>query len=109
MPGIAGRQLANLAPFKGAAGLAWENRWQRHGFAWRYEGERYADAANTHTLDAHAVLDWSSRVALTRTFTLTLNVWNLFDHAYRVYDLVEPDNSIRAAGRRFLVGAEARF
>jgi outer membrane receptor protein involved in Fe transport len=108
-PSVRGRPINNLAPVKAGAGIAWHTDRQRHGLAVRYEGERYADAANTRELDAHAVLDWTSRVAVAPHLTLTLNVWNLLDESYRVYDLTAPGSSIRAAGRRLLLGAEAKF
>lgn len=107
-PGIRGKQLANLAPFKAVAGLEFHTDRQSHRLTGRYEDARYADARNTRELDAHTVVDWTSRFSVTPRLQLTLSIWNLFDEAYRVYDLTEA-NGIRAAGRRFLIGAEAQF
>ena len=107
-PGIRGNQLANLAPFKTTAGLDFHTDRQSHRLTCRYEDARYADARNTSELDAHTVVDWTSRFAITSHIQLTLAILNLLDESYRVYDLTEA-NGIRAVGRRFLIGAEAQF
>ncbi len=107
-PNVVDKRLANLAPLKAAAGLGWHNDRQSHGFSGRYEGGRFEDAQNNTKLGAYTLFNWFSRYAITKNFSLTLNIDNLFDHSYHVYDLTEP-NGIQAVGRRFMVGGEARF
>lgn len=105
---LRGNTIANLAPFKVGAGLAWRNERQAHGVSFRFEDERYADAANTAKLDSHVTVDWNSRYAFTPQLALTLSVCNLFDNDYRVYDHIS-STGYPAAGRRLMVGVEGKF
>jgi len=107
-PALQGRTLANLAPVKAGLGLTWRNDRQSHGVAVRFEDERYADAANTATLDPHLTVDWHSRYAFTPRIAVTLTLSNLFDDDYRVYDHISA-TGYPAVGRRVMVGVEGRF
>jgi len=107
-PSVVDKRLANLAPVKTAVGIAWHSDRQSHGLSGCYESGRFEDAPNTTKLGGYMLFNWASRYAITQNFALTLNIDNLFDHSYRVYDLTEP-NGIQAVGRRFMIGGEARF
>jgi len=105
---VVGNRLANLTPVKTAAGISWHSDRQSHGLSGCYESGRFEDAQNTTKLGGYTLFNWTSRYAITQNFTLMLNIDNLFDHSYHVYDLTEP-NGIQAVGRRFMIGGEARF
>lgn len=107
-PELHGKTIANLAPVKAGAGVTWRNARQSHGIALRFEDERYADAANTATLDRHWSVDWYSRFALTDALAVTLAVHNVFNEDYRVYDHISA-MGYPAAGRRISVGLEGSF
>ncbi|NLL84609.1 MAG: TonB-dependent receptor [Lentisphaerae bacterium] len=105
---LKGRKTANLAPYKLGAGVMWRSERQSHGVAFRFEDERFADAANTAKLDSHTTVDWYSRYALREYLTLTFAVGNIFNNDYRVYDHISA-TGYPAAGRRVMVGVEGRF
>jgi len=107
-PSVVDKRLANLAPLKAATGLGWHTDRQSHGLSACYNGSRFEDAQNTSKLGAYTLFNWTSRYAITQNFSLTLNIDNLLDHSYRVYDMTEP-TGIRAVGRRYMVGGEAHF
>ncbi len=107
-PALRGKTLANLAPIKVGAGLAWRNGRQAHGMDVRFTDERFANADNTATLDPHLTVDWHSRYAFTPQVALTLTVSNLLDEDYRVYDHVS-SAGYPVVGRRVMVGVEGRF
>ncbi len=107
-PALHGKTIANLAPVKAGAGLVWRHARQAHGFSFRFEDERYADGANTATLDRHWTVDWHSRFTFTDALAVTFSVGNVFNDDYRVYDHVSAAG-YPAAGRRVMIGLEGKF
>jgi outer membrane receptor protein involved in Fe transport len=108
-PDAVGNQIANLAPVKIAAGIAWHNGRQTHSLTGRYVDEREVDVDNTAKLDSSTVVDWSSRYALNDHVALTLNIYNLFDEQYAwAYDRGLA-TGVPMPGIRFMAGIEARF
>jgi len=100
-PRIVDRQLAYLAPNKGALGLDVKG-WGRtsHTLLCRYVGRRFGDATNTeeNRMDDYVVADWRGRYHATEHIDLTLNVNNIFDTSYETFPGVEQPGTIVMAG-----------
>ncbi len=105
-PRIVDKQLAYLAPNKGALGLDIEGLGRTsHTLLCRYVGERYGDATNTkeNRMDDYVVADWRGRFHATENIDLTLNVSNIFDTSYEEFPGVEQPGVV------VMTGVEGRF
>jgi len=100
-PRIVDRQLAYLAPNKGALGLDVKGLGPTsHTLLCRYVGERYGDATNTedNRMDDYVVADWRGRYHATDNIDLTLNINNIFDTTYEEFPGVEQPGTVVMAG-----------
>ena len=102
IPETTGKRIPYLAPWKASCGLEYRTtRSDVHALRLRYVDRRYADAQNRVPLDSHVVLDWNSRICLSRRLFATLRLYNLFDTDY------EELPGIPQPGFRIMAGFEA--